>query len=56
MAEGIDQRGQSFGTRLNYFASQHIAVDDDAATLCECRRQRRLSGTDATGKPDAQHP
>jgi hypothetical protein len=51
-AEALDDRGEPWGTRLDYFPRQHIGVDDDRTTLCQLDGDEAFSRPDATGQTD----
>ena len=55
LAERVHELGQALGARFDDLTGNHVAVDDDAAEIAECRGHRRLSGADTAGQANAQH-
>jgi hypothetical protein len=54
-AETLDDCGERWATRLDYFACQHIGVDDDRTALCQLGSDDAFSSADAAGQTDPHH-
>jgi hypothetical protein len=54
-AETLDDRGERWGTRLDYFACQHIGIDDHCTALCQLGGDETFSRPDAASQTDPHH-